>query len=75
MAKGRLYSHKAARRVREQACRCAALALSGRQEGESLVPLAWSLTVFFETYIWKGAEGTRKDFGPKKPPKLRVIGQ
>jgi hypothetical protein len=59
------------RRVRTKACTLAALVLSTRKDAESLVPLGWSLTVFFETYIWSGAEGTREAFGPKDPVELR----
>ncbi len=33
----------------------------------------WSLAVFFECYITGGAEGTRKEFGPRKPRKLKLV--
>lgn len=64
------YSHRS---TRIKACELAALVLSTRKDAESLVPLGWSLVVFFETYINEGASGTRKDFGPKKPVKLKLV--
>jgi hypothetical protein len=54
------------------ACELAALVLAGRHDYD-FVPHGWSLAVFFETYIEHGADGTRKDFGPKKPAKLKAI--
>jgi hypothetical protein len=38
----------------------------------------WALCVFFESYINKGAKGTRKDFAPKrerrkKAPVIRLV--
>lgn len=65
-------SRKEAMRVRDKACRYAAMVLSTRKEAEALTPLAFSLAVFFEMYIADGAAATRKDFGPKKPAKLKV---
>jgi hypothetical protein len=65
----------ASQRVRIKACELAALVLSTKKDGEDLVPLAWSLAVFFEMYILKGAEGTREDFGPKDPVELFVVDQ
>lgn len=32
-----------------------------------------SLCSFFEKYICGGAEATRREFGPKKPSRLRVV--
>jgi hypothetical protein len=64
-----------ARRIRIKACELAALVLSTRKDGESLMSVGWSLAVFFETYIWAGAEGTRKNFGVKPPVKLKVAGR
>jgi len=37
------------------------------------MPWGWSLVVFFERYLRDGAKGTLKDFGPKKPEKLKVV--
>jgi hypothetical protein len=56
---------------RIKACELAATVLAGRPD-ERLVPTAWSLAVFFESYIEHGSRWTMKDFGPKKPVKLRV---
>lgn len=64
---------KSSRKVRTKACELAAVVLSTRKEAESLAPLAWSLAVFFETYITEGSGGTKRDFGPKKPAKLKAI--
>lgn len=61
------------RRVRTKACELAATVLSTRKETEALAPLAFSLTVFFESYIWSGSSATAKDFGPKGPVKLREV--
>lgn len=55
--------------VRWQACKCAAVALAGREEA---APLAWSFAVFFEKYICDGAEGTLA-FAPKEGPELNVV--
>ena len=60
-------------RVRMEACRMAATVLAGRPDVEPLAPTCWSLTVFFEQYMLEGSAGTMKDFGPKKPAKLRVV--
>lgn len=61
------------RKNREKACEFAATVLSGRSETEALTPLAWSLCVFFETYLDGGADATRKAFGPKPPAKLKRV--
>lgn len=61
------------RRIREKACMCAAIALSGRQSDEAVTPMAWSLTVFFESYMDGGAEWTREPFGPKDPVKISAV--
>jgi hypothetical protein len=58
---------------RLQACRLAAEAIKGRQDGEVLAPLVWSLAVFFEAYLREGVEGTREDFGPKDAVELNVV--
>jgi hypothetical protein len=57
---------------RIKACELAALVLCGR-EIETYAPTVWSLTVFFESYIEAGATGTLRDFGPKKPVKLKAV--
>lgn len=62
---------KSTRRDRVEACRLAAQVMAGRPD-DGLTPLLWSMAVFFENYIGLGASGTEKDFGPKKPVKLRV---
>lgn len=66
-------SDKESQRIRELACLCASKAIVCRNPDESPVPLVWSFAVFFEQYIRNGAEGTRKDFGPKKPAKLKLM--
>lgn len=59
--------------IRAEACMCAATVLAGRGELKFL-PNAWSLCVFFESYIREGADGTQKDFGPKgKKMKATVL--
>lgn len=35
-----------------------------------LAPRLWALVVFAEAYLEDGADGTRKDFGPKAGLKL-----
>lgn len=60
------------KRDRIEACKMVATVLSGKDE-KPVIPYAWSLAVFFEQYITKGAKGTLKDFGPKKPAKLKAI--
>jgi peroxiredoxin family protein len=61
-----------AERVRIEACQCAAQVLASRDD-ERVMPIGWSLAVFFEKYITSGAEGTLKEFGPKKPAKLKAV--
>lgn len=61
------------RRVRAEACRCAAIAMAARKDNEVLVPLAWSFAVFFEMYILSGAKGTREEFGPHEPVELKQV--
>ena len=60
------------KRDRIKACELAAIVMAGRP-GDNPAPLVWSLAVFFESYIAEGANGTQRDFGPKKPVKLRVV--
>jgi hypothetical protein len=40
---------------------------------EIAIPQLWSYAVFFESYIGEGAVGTRSDFGPKRPAKLKIV--
>lgn len=65
-------SQKEGLRVRTEACRLAATVLAGHPE-RLLSPTCWSLAVFFEKYMLEGADRTMKEFGPKKPAKLRVV--
>lgn len=69
----RYRSHKEGVRARIKACECAAVVLSTRRDEEALVPLAFSLAVFFEAYIAGGANATAKDFGPKEPIELKKV--
>lgn len=57
---------------RWQACKMAAQVMAGCGDDEGLCPRVWSLTVFFETYMAAGSEGTLEDFGPKEPTELKV---
>lgn len=60
------------KRDRIEACKMVATVLSGKDE-QPIIPYAWSLAVFFEQYIAKGAKGTIKEFGPKEPTEIRII--
>ena len=60
-----------AMRRREIACQCAAEIMASRPD-QDMVPALWSLSVFFDAYMARGAEGAKRDFGPKKPAKLRI---
>lgn len=60
------------RATRVEACRLAAQVMQGQGLGDGLGVRLWSATVFFECYIDGGAAATKKDFGPKKPVKLKV---
>lgn len=60
------------KKTRKEACELAALVMSGRSD-DACVPMLWSLAVFFEQYIDTGAEGTRRQFGPKKPIRLKIV--
>jgi hypothetical protein len=62
---------RADQRRREKACQMAAQVMAGRPD-EEVVPLLWSLTVFFESYMARGCTWTQKNFGPKKPVKLKI---
>lgn len=59
-------------KIRRKACKYTAIVLSTRKDDDDMVPLAFSLAVFFEAYMFGGANATAKDFGPKKPAKLKV---
>lgn len=59
------------RPARIKAVELAAQVLAARQDLE-ICPHAWCLSVFFESYIEHGSAGTQKDFGPKKPTKLKT---
>lgn len=61
-----------AERRRELACEFAAIVLAG-QPVEDRIPYGWSLAVFFESYMAHGADRTAKDFGPKKPAKIKAV--
>jgi hypothetical protein len=58
--------------IRREACKMTAIAMQRHREEDALCPRAWSLAVFFETYMREGAEGSQEDFGPKKPVKLEA---
>ena len=77
-AAAKVFSWSQAKRdyaIRVTACKLAARVMSGRNErsDEGIAPSIWSVTVFFESYIREGAEGTREDFGPKDPIELRDV--
>jgi hypothetical protein len=59
--------------LRREACRLSAIAMQGEFSDGDIAQRLWSLTVFFETYMREGAEGTRADFGPKEPTELRQV--
>ena len=60
--------------IRREACRMAAEAVRGPwSEGRDVAHLLWSLTVFFEEYMRKGAVATRADFGPKDAVDLGIV--
>jgi len=59
--------------IRIEACRLAAEAFKSPSfDGTNAGSDLWSLSVFFEQYIREGAAGTRRDFGPKGPAKLKI---
>jgi hypothetical protein len=60
--------------IRRDACRLAATAAQGQCGDGPVAERLWSLTVFFENYLWEGAEGTRDDFGYKEPVTSRRQG-
>lgn len=60
--------------VRREACKMAAEAAKGPwSAGRDVSHLLWSLTVFFEEYMVKGAVETQADFGPKEPVELGIV--
>jgi len=59
------------KRTRIKACELAAQTLMS--EDEPYMPALWSLCVFYEMYIERGADGTAKDFGPAKAKRAPVI--
>lgn len=59
--------------IRREACKMAARAIQNHHEQDSITPRLWSLTVFFESYMREGAEGTQNDFGPKPPVDLKEV--
>ena len=73
--KGKLaqYGVKQHLEIRKHACLCAATALAAYADSDQPMRHAWSLTVFFESYMIEGAEGTEKDFGPKDAVKLATV--
>lgn len=62
---------------RWQACKMAATLCAGWKPSTDggITPMLWSATVFFESYLTEGAEGTREDFGPKDPAQLKPVGE
>lgn len=58
-------------RYRAEVIHAAATAF-GHEKYESIEEL-WALCVFFERYIAFGGSGTRKEFGPGKPKKAKVL--
>ena len=57
-------------KIRLEAIKAASSALQNDRFGSVDV---WALAVFYEKYIWSGADGTRKQFGPKKEPKAKIL--
>ena len=58
--------------VRTEACRCAATVLAHRTDLD-VVPIAFSMCEFFESYIASGAEVARESWGPEKPVELKMV--
>ena len=67
-------SPKAAQEVRALACQHAATVLASRPDEPDPLQLAWTLATFFESYIAMGHMASHRDFGPKEPVQLRVVG-
>lgn len=55
----------------------AAQVVAGWNNGpdEGITPRMWSVTVFFESYLLEGAEGTREEFGPREVIELKEVSQ
>jgi hypothetical protein len=62
-------------RRRYDACSLAAQAFRATDAEDGYTPRLWSLVVFFELYLAKGAAGTRADFGPPAPVSLKEAKQ
>ena len=59
---------------RWQACRMTAVALKGPwTDKHDTAHIAWSLTVFLESYMVCGSKRTQEDFGPKEPVELGLV--
>jgi hypothetical protein len=61
--------------IRWQACKMASVTVAAWREvpNEGMTPKLWSVTVFFETYMCGGAEGTREEFGPREAVELAAV--
>jgi len=59
--------------IRREACRMAATAMQNHRAEDELCPRAWSLTVFFESYMVYGSDWTMEGFGPKEPVDLKAV--
>lgn len=62
-------TRKELRRV--EAINAAAVAFTGGDYTD--IEELWALTVFFELYLMHGGDGTRKQFGPPKAKKAKVL--
>lgn len=61
---------------RWQACKMAAQVMQGQGMGTEIdgpTPRIWSLTVFFERYLYGGSSATQDEFGPKEPIQLKDV--
>lgn len=56
-------------RIREVACQRSSVAITALPGDDDVVPALWSMTLFFEQYITRGALATRRAWGPKQPAK------
>jgi hypothetical protein len=59
--------------IRREACRLSALAMQGEFSDGAIASRLWALTVFFESYMLEGADGTMEEFGPKEPVPLQAV--
>lgn len=62
---------RSTRKTRIKACELAAQVMAERVF-DTPAPMLWSLAVFFENYIDKGAKATLRDFGPR-PAKVALL--